>query len=57
MALKMTRRGRLVQRRPRVSKLRLKGLSAFHSNEKAVKEARQGISVPNKRATLMKYLL
>jgi hypothetical protein len=47
----------VAQRRPRVSKLGLKGLCNYHSNEIAVKEARQGASGPNKRATLTKHLL
>ncbi len=50
--------GRAVaQWRPRVSKLGLKGLSDYHSNETAVEAARRGASGPNKRATLIKYLL
>jgi hypothetical protein len=50
--------GRAVaQRRPRVSKLELKGLSDYHSGEVAVKAATRGSSGPNKRATLMKHLL
>jgi hypothetical protein len=63
MVLKMIRRGRLVryrseaQRRPRVSKLRAKGLSDYHSSETVVKAARRGASGPYKRATLMTYLL
>ncbi len=43
--------------RPRVSKLGLKGLSDYHSNEMAVEAARWEASGPNKRATLMKHLL
>jgi hypothetical protein len=40
----------IAQRRPpRVSKLMLKGLSDYHSNEIVVKAARQGASVPNKK--------
>ncbi len=35
----------------------LKGLSDYYSNEIAVKAARQGVSGPNKRATLTDYLL
>ncbi len=50
--------GRAVaQWRQRVSKLGLKGLSDFQSNKMAVEGARQGASGPNKRATLMTYLL
>jgi hypothetical protein len=50
--------GRAVaQRRPRVSKLGLKGLSNYYSNEIAVRAARGGASRPNKRPTLTKYLL
>ncbi len=45
------------QRRPRVSKLWLKGLSDYHSNEMAVEPARREASGPNKRATLTKHLL
>jgi hypothetical protein len=42
--------GRAVaQQRPRVSKLRLKGLSDYHSNETVVEAARQGANGPNKR--------
>ncbi len=44
-------------RRPRVSKLRAKGPSDYHSSEIVVKAARRGASGPNKRATLMTYLL
>ncbi len=44
------------QQRPRISKLGLKGLSYYHSNEKAVEAARQEASGLNKRATLMEYL-
>jgi hypothetical protein len=45
--------GRAVaQQRPRVSKLGLKGLSDYDSNEIEVKAARQGACGPNKRATL-----
>ncbi len=40
------------QRRPRVSKLRAKGLSDYHSSETIVEAARQGASGLNKRATL-----
>ncbi len=50
--------GRAVaQRRQRFSKLGLKGLSKYYSNEIEVKAARQGASGPTKRATLMEYLL
>ncbi len=50
--------GRAVaQQRTRDSKLGLKGLSNYRSNETAVKAARQGASGPNKRATLTKCLL
>ncbi len=42
----------ITQRRPRVSKLGLKGLSDYHSNETAVEAARRGANGPNKRATL-----
>jgi hypothetical protein len=50
--------GRAVaQQRPKVSKLGLKRLSDFHSNEIAVEAASGGASEPNKRATLMKHLL
>jgi hypothetical protein len=38
----------IAQRRPRVSKLGLKGLSDYHSNETALEAARQGASEPNK---------
>jgi hypothetical protein len=41
---------------PRVSKLGLKGLSDYHSNEMAVEAARRETSGPNKRATLTKHL-
>jgi hypothetical protein len=47
----------IAQWRPGVSKLGLKGLSDCHSNETAVKSARWGASGPDKRATLIKYLL
>ncbi len=46
-----------VHQRPRVSKLRAKGLSDYHSSEILLKAARQGASGPNKRATLTTYLL
>ncbi len=51
--------GRAIARwRPRVSKLGLKGLSDYHSNEMAVvAAARQKGSGPNKRTTLTKHLL
>jgi hypothetical protein len=45
------------QPRPRVSKLRAKGLSNYHSSEIVVVAARQGASGSNKRATLTAYLL
>jgi hypothetical protein len=38
--------------RPRVSKLGLKGLSDYHSNEMAVEAARRKASGPNGRAIL-----
>jgi hypothetical protein len=44
------------QQRPRVSKLRAKGLSDYHSSEPVVEAARQGASGPNKKATLKRYL-
>jgi hypothetical protein len=58
----MIRRGRLfgravAQRRPRVSKLGLKGPFDYYSNEMAVEAARRGASGLSQRATLMKYLL
>jgi hypothetical protein len=40
-----------------VSKLVLKGLSDYYSNEIAVEAARREASVPNKRATLREHLL
>jgi hypothetical protein len=50
--------GRAVaQRRPRVSKLGLKGLSNYYSYEITVKAARRGDSGLDKRSTLTKYLL
>jgi hypothetical protein len=54
MVLKMIRRGRLsgraaAQWRPRVSKLELKGLCNYYSNEIAVEAARWGASGLNKR--------
>jgi hypothetical protein len=45
----------IAQRRPRVSKLRLKGLSNYHSNDTAVEAARRGASGLNKRATLTTF--
>jgi hypothetical protein len=39
----------VTQQRPRVSKLGLKVLSTYHSNEIAVEAARQGASRPNKK--------
>ncbi len=47
----------IAQLRPRFSKLGLKGLSDFISNEIAVEVAGQEASGPNKRATLTKHLL
>ncbi len=47
----------VAQRRPRVSKLGLKGLSDYRSNETVVEAARRGASGLNKRATLTEYLL
>jgi hypothetical protein len=52
MVLVMIRRGRLsgraaAQQRPRVSKLRAKGLSDYHSNEIAVEAARQEARGPS----------
>jgi hypothetical protein len=41
----------------KVSKLWAKGLSDYHSSETVVEAARQEASGPNKRATLMTYLL
>jgi hypothetical protein len=38
----------IVQKRPRVSKLGLKGLSDYHSIETAVETARREASMPNK---------
>jgi hypothetical protein len=54
MVLEMIRGGgwfgkAIAQRRPRVSKLGLKGLSNYHSNEIAVETARWGASGPNKK--------
>jgi hypothetical protein len=49
--------GRVVaQRRPRVSKLGLKGPSGYYSNGIEVEVARWEASGPNKRATITKYL-
>jgi hypothetical protein len=45
------------QRRPRLSKLRAKRLSDYHSSEAVVEAARRGASGLNKRATLTTYLL
>jgi hypothetical protein len=59
MVLKMIRGGggwsgrAVAQQRPRVSKLGLKGPSDYYSNERAVEAA----CAPNKRATLMEYVL
>ncbi len=39
--------GTVAQQRPRVSKLGLKGLSDYYSNEIALKAARQGASELN----------
>jgi hypothetical protein len=39
----------VAERRPRVSKLGLKGLSDYYSNEKAVEAARRKASGPNKK--------
>ncbi len=47
----------VAQRRPTVSKIGLKGLSNYHSNETVVEAARWGASGLNKRATLTEYLL
>ncbi len=52
MVLEMIRQGgwscrAAAQRRPRVSKLGLKGLSDYHSNEIAVKTARQEARGPS----------
>jgi hypothetical protein len=50
--------GRAVaQRRPRVSKLGLKGLSDYYSNKLAVEAAGRGASGLKKRATLTEHLL
>jgi hypothetical protein len=62
MVLEMIRRGVWsgragAQRRPRVSKLRAKGLSEYYSSETVVEAARHGASEPNKKATLMTCLL
>ncbi len=45
------------QWRPRVSKLRAKGLSDYHSSETVVEAARRGTSGPYERATLTTCLL
>jgi hypothetical protein len=45
------------QRRPRVSKLRTKGLSDYHSSEAVVEAARRGASGSIRRATLTTSLL
>jgi hypothetical protein len=42
---------------PRVSKLRAKGLSNYHSSEAVVEAARRVASSSNERANLMTYLL
>jgi hypothetical protein len=60
--LEMIRQGRLsgraiAQQRSRVSKLGIKGLSDYHSNETTVKAAKREASGPNKTATLTKHLL
>ncbi len=48
----------VTQRRPRVSKLRLKGLFDYHSSEVVVEAARRRRACgPNKGATLTEYLL
>jgi hypothetical protein len=47
----------VAQRRPRFSKLGLKGLSDYYSNEIAVEAARRGPVGRIKRATLMKFYL
>ncbi len=54
MVLEMIRRGRLVRKswssaEAKVSKLRAKGLSDYHSRETVVEEARRGASGPNER--------
>jgi hypothetical protein len=43
--------------KPRVSKLRAKGLSDYYSSETVVEASRRGASGLNKRATLMACLL
>jgi hypothetical protein len=45
------------QRRPRVSKLRAKGLADYHSSETVVEAPRLGARGQNKRATFTTYLL
>jgi hypothetical protein len=57
MVLKMIRGGgwsgrAVTQQRPRVSKLGIKGLSDYHSNEIAVKAARQEANEPNEKGYL-----
>jgi hypothetical protein len=47
----------IAQRTPRVSKLGLKGLSGYYSNEIAVEAARRGVTGLNERATLTKHLI
>ncbi len=49
MVLETIRQGRLVWKRPRVSKLGLKGLSEYLSDEIAIEAARWGASGPNKK--------
>jgi hypothetical protein len=56
-ALLLLDQSRANARRPRVSKLRAKGLSDYHSNETLVEAARWWASGPNKKATLTKCLL
>ncbi len=46
----------MAERRPRVSKLGLKGLSNYHSNKMAVEAGRPEASGPNKRAILTQHL-
>jgi hypothetical protein len=62
MVLKTIRRGRLVRwshssAEVKSLKTRVNGTVDNHSNEMAVKAARRGASVLNKRATLTKHLL
>ncbi len=47
----------VAQQMPRVSKLGLKQLSDYFSNETGVEVARQEAGGPNKKATLTEYLL